>query len=698
MASCEDNVKRKAPIQGDSYVYTPPPRQFDGPGSLGQSTLQRRVFAAEVPYSTYSFVVASNLPDMLPEDINYLELKGCLRVPARKHLDEFVKQYFRYVHPFLPLINEAVFWKMYSGTSQGLGPKMPLLVLQSMIFAASAHVSSETLESLGFSSTRIARRIMYQRAKALYDLETESSRLHIAQAALLISYWSPSFAKAASRPNTTWLSIAIENAKSVKAHLSGLESAVVKDESQEQRRCSLKRLWGCCIVRDSTLSIALRRSCQIAAADRNAEVKFVLNYADLEGELSRSEVYDAPTKKYLIMAFLHLAELCRRMTHVSKLLFPFENGAPEDAILASTTDDKQTIGTFKYFLSGWCDTAKLWLQCPDPGDKPKLVNSELSHSSVALFTNLMYIYYFSLRIALANRQLLAFADTQTPQGKLPDIHTHREDIQDAQTGISWCIKTLADRQLIRFLPVSAIACSALPLALHMINGRLNGSLQDSRLVVLFQAMRTYEYLYDGVEWVAETIKLIMGQKQLAHLLESALSRTSLASESWESFLASNPTGYLRVAVTMDLSFSQGRLPEEKDFPARLRDVEEKPIPATLLKENLTVTCFQPECPARDPLAAKTATLETTLASPLDLVPESDLAKAPNEGDSVDDLLNLEGADVVMEQSLDFPDMCLSTCDETTLDPFLISHANEGLMENVGDETWSTEMLDKSDWF
>ncbi|RSL90683.1 hypothetical protein CEP52_014521 [Fusarium oligoseptatum] len=656
MDSCEDNVRPKALIQGGSYVYTPPPRQFEGPGSFGQSTLQRRIFAAEVPYSAYSFVVASNLPGMLPEDINYLELKGCLRIPVRQHLDEFVKQYFRYVHPFLPLINEAVFWEMYCGTSQRWGPKISLLVLQSMIFAATAHVSSETLERMGFSSNRVARRVMYQRAKILYDLKIESSRVHIAQSALLISYWSPSFVKAASRPNTTWLSIAIKNAKSVKAHLSGLESAVVKDEPQEQRRCSLKRLWGCCIVRDSTLSIALRRSCQITAADRNAEIKFVLKYADLEVELSRSQVYDAPTKKYLIMAFLHLAELCRRMAHVSKLLFPFENGSTEDTFPTPTTDDKQTIGTFKYFLSGWCDTAKLWLQSPDPVDKPKLVNTELSHSSVALFTNLMYIYYYSLRIALANRQLLAFAETNTPHEKAHDIHTPRADIQDAQARISWCMKTLADRQLIRFLPVSVIACSALPLALHIINGRLNGSLQDSRLVVLLQAMRTYEYLYDGVEWVAETIKLIMGQRQLAHLLESALSRTSLASASWECFLASNPSCYLRVAVAMDLSFSQGRLPEEKDFPARLRDVEEKPSPAWFFKKNSTLASFQTECPARDPLAAETATLETTLASPLDLALESDLAKSPDEGDSVDDLLKLDGTDVVMEQSLGFSDM------------------------------------------
>ncbi|EEU39701.1 uncharacterized protein NECHADRAFT_82144 [Fusarium vanettenii 77-13-4] len=640
MASCEDNVKYGKPPQGDSYVFTPPPRQFDDSGPFGQSTPQRRVFAAEVPYSAYSFVVVSNLPDMLPEDINFLELKGCLRIPARKHLDEFVKQYFRYVHPFLPLINEAVFWEMYYGTSQGLGPKMPLLVFQSMIFAASAHVSSETLESLGFSSTRVARRILYQRAKVLYDLESESSRLHIAQAALLISYWSPPFAKAASRPNTTWLSIAIENAKSVKAHLAGLDSAVIKDESLEQRRCLLKRLWGCCIVRDSTLSIALRRSCQIAAADRDAEVKLALKYADLETELYQSEVYDAPTKKYLIMAFLHLAELCRRMAHVSKLLFPFENGAPEDAILASTTDDKQIIGTFKYFLSGWCDTAKLWLQCPSPADKPKPVNT---HSRYPERTNW--------------DQLVSPA------------HIHHR-----------------------------IACSALPLALHMINGRLNGSFQDSRLLVLFQAMRTYEYLYDGVEWVAETIKLIMGQKQLAHLLESALPGTSLGSSSWESCLASNPTCYLRVTVTMDLSFSQGRLPEEKDFPARLRDIEEKPIPAPLLKGNLTTASSQPEHPARDPPAAETATLETTLARPLGLAPGSDLAKAPNEGDSMDDLLSLEGLDVVMEQSLDFPEMCLSTCDDRALDSFLTSHANEGLMENVGDETLSTEILDKFDWF
>jgi hypothetical protein len=54
---------------------------------------------AEVTYHYYSFIVAPELRRIPPQDLHFLELQGCLLVPAQPLLDEFVREYFLHVHP-----------------------------------------------------------------------------------------------------------------------------------------------------------------------------------------------------------------------------------------------------------------------------------------------------------------------------------------------------------------------------------------------------------------------------------------------------------------------------------------------------------------------------------------------------------------------------------------------------------------------
>ncbi|KAM5343923.1 hypothetical protein ACJ41O_012460 [Fusarium nematophilum] len=566
--------EQQAGLDFDQDTKTPAmmPWDYDSLESWDLLRSQQHLFTADVPHTAYPFIVIPDLHNLTPEDINYLDLKGCLRVPARAHLEEFLVQYFRYVHPFLPIINEHLFWEMYHDTKGLVGdcsPRMPLLVLQSMLFAACAFVPSSTLGKLGHSSVRNARRTMYQRAKILYSFETEKSRLHIGQAALLLSYWSPPFEEAASRPNTIWLSTAIESAKSVRAHLSQPAMTAPIGLGERHHQMSLKRLWACCIVRDCTLSISLRRTCQITGATLQLSQRFVLSYADLEEEVSRSRVYNASTKKHLIMAFLHLGEMCLRLSDVSMLLFPYESGLGLDKSYANRANDETRIQERKASLDEWHKTTLEELGGAKPSSGTIAKATASLHPSVTLFTNLMYIYYFSSRIAFANRHMLTYDGSAAPETH--DIFERNEEVKDATSKISQCMRTLMDLQLARFLPVSVIACTALPLALHVINCRLTSCLPSSGPGFLIDAMKTYEYLYDGVEWVSETIKLIMRQRELVQLIESTFSGSTHRTKKWENIIATNPICYLRLAMTMDLSFSQGRLPEERDFPRRLRE-------------------------------------------------------------------------------------------------------------------------------
>lgn len=110
---------------------------------------QSTLFGSEVTYSYYDFLRVNNLWSLLPQDVSYLELQGCLRVPKKAILDEYVKQYFLHVHPIMPLMNEGSFWEMYGSTpaDEPRSGKVSLLVFQAMLFAACA-VSRDSQASM----------------------------------------------------------------------------------------------------------------------------------------------------------------------------------------------------------------------------------------------------------------------------------------------------------------------------------------------------------------------------------------------------------------------------------------------------------------------------------------------------------------------------------------------------------------------
>lgn len=86
----------------------------------------------------YSSMPFLRPPVIQDEDIQYLESRDCLRVPSKPILDEFIRLYFLYVHPMLPLVNEADFWRMYEASPEdSSGQQISLLLLQAMMFASS---------------------------------------------------------------------------------------------------------------------------------------------------------------------------------------------------------------------------------------------------------------------------------------------------------------------------------------------------------------------------------------------------------------------------------------------------------------------------------------------------------------------------------------------------------------------------------
>ena len=612
-------------------------------GHIPWTSEQGLNMSADITYSYYPFLAISNLPGILPQDVNYLELQGCLRVPTRSVLDEFVQQFFLHVHPLLPLFNEGDFWELYCQQSAGIGGsgevpcgRLSLLVFQAMLFATCNFVSRNSICALGFPSIRLARAALYRRAKLLFDFETESSPAAIAQASLLLSYWSPSTNPGTKNPNTGWLCTAIQQAKLAEAHHYA-RMGVSGTATDKRRANALKRLWWCCIIRDRVMSLGVRRPIQITRAHFDLEANPPLCRADLADEVERSRVYNPGTKSCLIEITLHLAKLCVVLTDILTLVFPQDDTPGWGRTMAES--DAGRVRQGKLELRRWYKDVALKYPMFGGGTNGPSSSQAKSgangrafyHDSVILYTNLMYMYYHSSRVALCHHEILhiavanaaAAAEARASEGGTtsmpppPVMYENRYELHDAASGVTESLKELIQLRLARWLPVSAVACTALPLFLNIVDVKLatsaaaaaaasahasvlttkeddtrpveistpgqtpgqpghqatpltSSALKQHRLNILIEAMKTYQPQYDGVDWVSETIRHIVNLAQLDGPAGARPNMTDTAPSDWTDILASNPSWYVRLALTMDLALSKNRMPEERDFPASLR--------------------------------------------------------------------------------------------------------------------------------
>ncbi|KAI0409888.1 hypothetical protein F4802DRAFT_542484 [Xylaria palmicola] len=582
----------------------------DNPFWVGEQPV---TISADITYSYYPFLSINNLHNVMPHDVNFLESQGCLRIPTRAILDEFVQQYFLHVHPLLPFIDEGDFWHLYCNQGTGSkGERMSLLVFQAMLFSCCNFVSKTSIKALGFPNIRSARATLYRRTKLLFDFDTESSLVCLAQAALLLTYWAPNWSLATKKPNTAWLGVAIQNAKSAEAHMySAMPTfSPLTDPVEYKKQNCLKRLWWCCVIRDRLISLGMRRSIQISRAHFDVDKSIGLGIPDLSGEVGLSKVYNPETKKRLIEIFVQLGELCCVLTDLLTLVFPLDdvpgwgrhNGA----------EGVEKVRECKAALRRWYKSATLrFPMFGGGGASGKTADKHPQHDSVILYTNLMYMFYHSARAALSHHEVLQAAMASASPGAncnlrgFSNIYESRNELQDAASGVTECLNELIQRRLARWLPISAISCTAMPLVLHIIDVKLSyqnkrrgatpderrrTALKQQRLNVLIEAMKTYQPQYDGVDYISETIRHIVNLAQIdppnngpPGATAAASSMAALAQDyaagdddvrpvisDWTDILASHPGSYLRLSMTMDISISKGRLARETDFPVKLR--------------------------------------------------------------------------------------------------------------------------------
>jgi hypothetical protein len=486
------------------------------------------------------------------QDINFLDLEGCFRVPVRSILDQFIEQYFLHVHPMMPLLNEGDFWDMYDSLSDTPPRNLSLLLFQAILFASCPFIPEKSMDSLGFTDMRTMRATFLRRTKLLYDFQTETCPLIISQATLLLTLATLSFSKT---PNVPWLSRALEYAKRAEAHHYSTLS-VYSEKELETR----KRLWWCCIIQDRSIGLSFRRPIQITNEDFNFDTE-PLDASDLDDETDRSKVYDRKTKRYLAQVVARWVRLCVILTDIVLLVFP-----PNDRQNPRNAQGHAiNLHDCKAALRYWYTLTTLRLpKLPKnhhltPASDSSL-ESDMRHPSVTLYTELIYLYYHMTRIIICHDDMFRFAAHNgiswniSGSIRTPIILEGRDELQDAISAITDCHKAFVRLRFTRWLPISVLGCIILPLVLSILD--LGSSLprdscfhqtpniEKQRANILVQVMETFWSQYDGVDWVAKVVR---------NAVSSARTWNEHSIPKWTDVMSFQPQLYLRLALAIDLS-------------------------------------------------------------------------------------------------------------------------------------------------
>ncbi|KAJ5170980.1 Transcription factor [Penicillium coprophilum] len=518
----------------------------------------------DIPYTEYAFVESRRLLSLPSEDIAFLTSEGCLSLPASNTIHEFVEQYFKRIHPMVPVLDEAEFWRIYRNT-QSTGPTISLFVLQSMLFAS---------------------------CPLLFELRTEK-RCHInAQGAVLLTHYTSADD---TQSGSLWVTRAIEHAMLVDAEpLSSMDNV----------RLSLKkRLWWSILLRDRSLSIGLCRRPQVTSISLHGWSDW-LSTEDFEEELHQSRVYDYDTKMRLLEALQKQCELAVLLTDLVNLAFT-QRKTPR-RLLSMIEFQNLLLRTkrIKISLNEW----ELSSQPLIPSRETPLLDG---NEAVESLTYMTFMYYHAARVKLAHyaafilEENVFYAGDQ--YGNL--VLEISDDLRNGIQGLSVVMEHFSVNGYSDSLPLSVLGYVSMPLLLAAIDLKLSPSREQTqarqrRLNSLSQIIRHSETLYDVTDCVAVATNHLL---QLAYVTTQNISSEGMSLQlaspedlveencllsnkcpnrassksmppgpncptSWQDAFIQCPRAYLLISNSVDYTMATGCLPSADVLPEIVRDL------------------------------------------------------------------------------------------------------------------------------
>lgn len=132
-------------------------------------TCTSRPIVPQLPHHVHfymlPFLELNDKSTLSQADLALLAANGCLSIPDKSLTDDFLRQYFLYVHPSTIVVDESEFWRAYENGQKDHACKIPLLLFQAILFASAPYVDVSTLQKCGFKDRRHALCTLYHRTK-----------------------------------------------------------------------------------------------------------------------------------------------------------------------------------------------------------------------------------------------------------------------------------------------------------------------------------------------------------------------------------------------------------------------------------------------------------------------------------------------------------------------------------------------------
>ncbi|KAI1458982.1 fungal-specific transcription factor domain-containing protein [Annulohypoxylon moriforme] len=380
-------------------------------------------------------------------DLRYLESKGVFDLPARDVLENCLTTYFYVFHPFFPVIDKPSFMNCFHYSNQDAiirGEGTSLLLLQAILFIASSYVSSELIQSMGFSSRKQARSSLYERARCLHTFDYETDDIATIQALLLISHYYPSVME--QRHTWHWVYQAIGLAQG-----AGLHRELHNESPQRQLWA---RVGWCCLIRDRLIALGTARPMHINSLDCSVpllELSDLVEDGDSDDELTTKSI------------FIEFIKLCRYMEGVLSLSSAATPTTPEEQVALCES-------TLYHWLLNLHPTAKR--------EHTSRENSEESISTV--YRALLHLIYNIVLIRLRHFGS-TLEETCANSPRAPSLETQSVSADSVEL-----MSDLMTMNLVRLCPTQSVTTVIPPLIIQISSMRFQRDTGDCSAIMRFQ--------------------------------------------------------------------------------------------------------------------------------------------------------------------------------------------------------------------
>lgn len=261
--------------------------------------------------------------DIDPGNLQFLVQRDALAFPPPDIVDDLIQMFVCYVYPLLPIVRLDTFLDALEGKE---GNTISPLPFQAILLAGAVFADFSKSRHPSFQQSKEVQKMLFGRAKLLYDMEVESDPVTVVQSCLLMTYWHSQLNDIQGRVH--WLRIALSLATEAGLHDSNLQ---YEDPEENAFR---RQLWNCCIIRTSLICIGERRQVSLPQAASN---HYNLSSQQWNGiALSRAlDRYSIDhTREQLEMLrtlFTREVELCRIIQHTLETLYELSGVRPNDS-------------------------------------------------------------------------------------------------------------------------------------------------------------------------------------------------------------------------------------------------------------------------------------------------------------------------------------------------------------------------------